>query len=67
MALQPRFVDRIFTRLLARYGTAWIRAYEGVDDAGVHRPVGLGALAKAKVFEKQHRRTHPPAGRLLYR
>ena len=32
MALQPQFVNRIFTRLLARYGTAWIRAYEGVDD-----------------------------------
>ena len=32
MALQPQFVDRIFTRLLARYGSAWIRAYEGVDE-----------------------------------
>lgn len=32
MALSQRFVDRIFARLLVRYGAAWLRAYEGIEE-----------------------------------
>lgn len=31
MALELRYVDRIHTRLLARYGAKWINLYAGVD------------------------------------
>jgi hypothetical protein len=31
MALELRYVDRIHTRLLARYGSKWINLYAGVD------------------------------------
>lgn len=33
--MEPEFVERIFTRLLARYGAAWVRMWSGLDDADV--------------------------------
>jgi hypothetical protein len=35
MALDSRYVDRIFARLMVRYGTAWLRMWEGVDPEAV--------------------------------
>jgi hypothetical protein len=31
MAMEARYVDRIHTRLLARYGSKWINLYAGVE------------------------------------
>lgn len=31
MALSPEWIDRIHTRLLARYGVAWLRKYPGIE------------------------------------
>lgn len=31
MALSSRWVDRIFARLLVRYGSAWLRQWEGLE------------------------------------
>lgn len=35
MSLPPKYVDRIFARLLIRYGAAWIRMWEGIDEQAV--------------------------------
>lgn len=29
--LQPKIIDRVFARLLVRYGAQWLRQWEGVD------------------------------------
>lgn len=35
MLLPPSWVDRIFERLLTRYGVAWVRMWEGIDMGAV--------------------------------
>jgi hypothetical protein len=35
MPLPLQTVDRIFARLLVRYGSAWLRTWEGIDEAAV--------------------------------
>ena len=35
MQLPDRWIDRIFARLLVRYGAAWFRMWEGVDEAAI--------------------------------
>ena len=34
--LPQSWIERIFARMLVRYGTAWTRAYEGIDAALLH-------------------------------
>lgn len=33
--LSQKYVDRIFARLLVRYGIQWIRMWDGIDEAAV--------------------------------
>lgn len=50
MALSQRLIDLVFTRMLVRYGAAWVSKWRGIDEAAVradwaHELDGLGEAA----------------------
>lgn len=62
MSLPDRWIEKIFARMLVRYGSAWLRMWEGVDEAAIKADWALqlaGYVDNPKALE--HALGHLPA------